>query len=345
MIDPVLLLNLVDPPILFFFFGLVVVAIGSNLEIPAAVAKAVSLYLLLAIGFKGGLSLAETGVTPTMLLALLGAVIMALAVPAWSWLILRRQIPAYDAAAIAATYGSVSAVTFIAATSLLDTLGTPYGGYMTVALVLMESPAIIMAVFLANLARRRAAAIAPAAQPAGAQVAPGTGQPIRFGAVLHEAFTDGAHVLLLGSMAVGLIAGAFGTAESPMAGFVTGDVFKGVLAFFLLEMGLQVGRRIREARDLSFGLVGFALVMPLINATAAGLLAKLLGLPLGDALLLVVLSASASYIVVPAVVRYAIPEADPGKYFTMSMAITFPFNLAIGIPLYDQVLAWVWGAS
>lgn len=347
MFDASTAANLVDPAILFFFFGLLAVSIRSNLEIPTQIAKALSLYLLMAIGLKGGLSLAASGVTWTMLLALGAAIVMALAIPAWSWLLLKRRIDPFDAAAIAATYGSVSAVTFIAASSFLDTVGEPYGGYMTVALVIMESPAVIMAILLANLARREAArtsTVPSGAKAIGAAVTPQPAvAPVSLREVLLEAFTDGALVLLLGSMAIGLLAGSLGAAEAPLAGFVGGDLFKGLLAFFLLDMGIQVGHRLREkSGELNKGLIVFALVMPPVNATAAGVLAAVLGLPLGDAVLLVVLSASASYIVVPAVVRYAIPEANPGVYFTMSLAFTFPFNLVVGIPLYHAVLAWFW---
>ena len=344
-----LLGNLLDPAILFFFFGLFAIAIRSTLEIPAAIAKFLSLYLLLAIGYKGGLSLAESGITLTMVLALLAALIMSVIIPAYAYMLLRNRMSPYDAAATAATYGSVSAVTFIAAMSYLDQAGIPYGGYMTVALVIMESPAIIMAVFLANYARqtmRQPQSLGAAAVGSAVAHAPADGKPvnIKLGSILHEAFTDGAHVLLLGALAIGTIVGLTGTAPHAMTGFVTGDVFKGFLALFLLEMGLLVGRKLRESgRPTGFAL-GFATIMPLVNAVVAAGLARAFGLPLGDAVLLVVLSASASYIVVPAVVRYAIPEANPSTYFTMSIAITFPFNLAIGIPLYVMALSAIWGA-
>lgn len=343
MIDAELIANLVDPAILFFFFGLFVVLVRSNLEIPTPIAKALSLYLLMAIGFKGGLSLAETGLTLVVLKALGAAMLMALAIPAWSWMILKNRIGRFDAAAIAATYGSVSAVTFIAASSFLTTVGDEAGGYMTVALVVMESPAIIMAVFLANVARRNTAD--PAAQPVGADVRPASAAPseqVPAAQILREAVTEGANVLLLGSMAIGVVVGAWAGPDATLGSFVGGDIFKGMLALFLLDMGIQVGHRLRRKAELGPSLVAFALLMPLFNATVAAVLARLLGLPLGDALLLVVLSASASYIVVPAVVRHAIPEANPGTYLTMSLAITFPFNLTVGIPLYHTVLSWFW---
>jgi len=329
-----LLRNIIDPAILFFAFGLLAGAIRSNLEVPQAIAKFLSLYLLVAIGLKGGAGLAEAGLPMAGVLALLAALAMALVVPAYSFLILRRRMNPFDAAATAATYGSVSAVTFIAAQQFLDRNGVEFGDYMTVAMVLMESPAIIMAVLLATLVRSQQRARSP--ESGAAQAMPG----LSLKHVLHEAFTDGAHLLLLGSLLIGYLTGADGArAMQPFAV----DIFKGVLAFFLLEMGLLVARQLRESRQgLDHFAVGFALVMPGVNAALAIGLAAALGLPRGDATLLAVLAASASYIVVPAIVRYAIPEARAGVYFTMSLAVTFPFNLIVGIPLYHHVVGWLW---
>lgn len=320
--------SLIDPAILLFFFGILAGSVRSNLEIPAAAAKFCSLYLLLIVGFKGGTSLAATGFTPAMGWALLAAGLMAIAVPAWSFLILRRRLSPFDAAAVAATYGSVSAVTFITAVGFAENYGVPVGGYMTVALVLMESPAIIMAVLLATYVR---------SQQAGAPSS-AIAEPLRLRGVLHEAFTDGAHLLLLGGILIGYITGEEG--KQAMKPFT--DLQKGVLAFFLLDMGLLVASRARELRHNGVFLGAFGIVMPLFNALAAAGLAKTFGLALGDAFLLTVLAASASYIVVPAVVRYAIPEANPSLYFTMSLAITFPFNIMIGLPLYLWIIEKLW---
>ena len=327
--------SLVDPAILLFFFGILVGTIRSNLEIPAAAAKFCSLYLLLVVGFKGGTSLAATGITPAMGWALLAAALLALAVPAWSFLVLRRRLSPFDAAAVAATYGSVSAVTFITAVGFAEKQNIDTNGYMTVALVLMESPAIIMAVLLANYVRaqQRARELATAAidQSSG-------GAPLSLRGVLHEAFTDGAHLLLLGGVLIGFITGDAG--KQVMQPFT--DLQKGVLAFFLLDMGLLVAARARELRHNGAFLSAFGIVMPPLNAAAGLALAKLFGLSLGDAFLLTVLAASASYIVVPAVVRYAIPEANPSLYFTMSLAVTFPFNIILGLPLYLWVVESLW---
>lgn len=321
--------GLLDPAILFFFFGLFAGVVRSNLEVPPAIAKFFSLYLLMSIGFKGGVSLSQSGFTATMGLAMLVATLMAFIVPAYGFLVLRRRLNPFDAAAIAATYGSVSAVTFITAVGFAERHGVAFGGYMPVALVLMETPAIIMAVVLANIVRRQA----PAQN--GAAAAP----PTTAGQILHEAFTDGAQMLLLGSLLIGFITGIDG--KKMLDPFI-GQIQKGILAFFLLDMGLLVARRARDLRTHGAFLSAFGILVPLFNAALAATLSRLLGLGLGDAFLLAVLGASASYIVVPAVLRYAIPEANPGLYFGMSLVITFPFNIALGIPLYYAMLSTWW---
>lgn len=333
-----LLQNLIDPVILFFVFGVLAGAVRSNLEIPPAIAKFFSLYLLLAIGLKGGAALAATGLSAAGALALLAALIMATVVPAYSFLILRRRIKPFDAAAVAATYGSVSAVTFITAQQFLTRNEVDFGGHMTVAMVLMESPAIIMAVLLASLVRAKESQLNPA-NTIGAGTSPGS-SALSMKKVLHEAFTDGAHLLLIGSLIIGFVTGAEG--KKIMAPFSV-DIFKGILAFFLLEMGLLVARQLRESKgSLSPFVIGFALVMPMVNASVAMGLAWMFGLSKGDTLLLMVLAASASYIVVPAIVRYAIPEARPGVYFTMALGFTFPFNIVLGIPLYFAAVNMIW---
>jgi len=317
-----LLSNLIDPAILFFFLGLLIAAVRSNLEIPAAIQKFFSLYLLMAIGLKGGSSLAQTGFTTELGMVVLAAILLALVIPAYGYGILRRKYGRYDAAAIAATYGSVSAVTFIAANSYLAAQQIPFDGFMTVALVVMESPAIVMAVYLAARARQ--------AESRTANNAP----TMSMKDVLHEAFTDGAHLLLLGSMLVGYLSGETGAAI--MKPF-TGDIFKGILAFFLLEMGLLVARRLRESKSLSKFAVLFALIFPLVNAGLGLGIAMLFQLSLGNSILLMTLAASGSYIVVPAVIRYAIPEANPSLYFAMTLGITFPMNIVLGIPFYNYL--------
>lgn len=325
--------NLTDPAILFFVVGVFVGFVRSNLEIPAPVAKFLSLYLLMALGFKGGQALNQAGLGGDGLKVVGAALLLAFLMPAVLFPILRRKVNHFDAAAIAATYGSVSAVTFVTASQFLAARGDEAGGYLTVALVVMESPAIIMAVLLATWARSKGAAVSADSNTTHSEA-------ISIKEVLHEAFTDGAHLLLIGSMIVGAISGADGGAL--MAPFVT-DLFKGLLAFFLLEMGLLVARQLREVRDVGPFLIGFGLVTPIFGASLALGLAALLNLKTGDGALLATLAASGSYIVVPAVVRYAIPEARPSRYFTMALAVTFPFNIIIGIPLYYEFAKTVLG--
>lgn len=359
--DTDVLKNLTDPAVLFFFLGVFVGLIRSNLEIPKQVAKFLSLYLLMALGFKGGQALSSAGLSGDAVKVIGAALCLAVVIPAVAFLILRRRIDPFDAAAIAATYGSVSAVTFITAQQFVASRGDEAGGYLTVALVLMESPAIVMAVLLATWVRSRQSTSTPTTSRLNATVTP-AGRPIEQlevipesdrpsgstteedgGAhghghgptpvreVLREAFTDGAQLLLIGSMVIGAISGKAG--GEAMYPFVNG-IFKGLLAFFLLEMGLLVARQLREVRDVSPYLIGFGLVLPLVNAALALAIGRGLDLGVGDMTLLAVLAASGSYIVVPAVVRYAIPEASPSRYLTLALAVTFPLNMVIGIPLY-----------
>jgi hypothetical protein len=343
---------LVDPAVLFFVLGLIAGLLRSNLEIPAPVAKFLSLYLLMALGFKGGRSLAETGFTSTTVKVLVLAALLALVIPLYLYPLLSRRIDRFDAAAIAATYGSVSAVTFITASQFLTSRGEDPGGYMTVALVVMESPAILMGVLLASWTRHRlhtGEPLVPSPVRTSADaLGPGevlvdqssdpeeAAKPSRLGvrSVLHEAFTDGAHLLLIGSLVIGAVSGTKGAAA--MTPFID-SMFKGLLAFFLLEMGLLVSRQLRTSRGLPPFLIGCALVVPLVNAALALTIGTIGGLAAADLTLLAVLAASGSYIVVPAVARFAIPEAAPSRYFTMALAITFPFNVLIGIPLYHEV--------
>jgi hypothetical protein len=312
--------NFLDPAILFFVFGLFAGTLRSNLEIPPQIARFLSLYLLMSLGLKGGFALAKSGLTVEVAVSLACALALAVAIPALGYQLLQRRLSRFDAAAIAATYGSVSAVTFITAVQFLETHSLPFGGHMAAAMALMESPAIVMAVVLANLARKRETPAA-ASQHSLKQV-------------LHESFTDGAQLLLLGAMVVGLVTGESG--QKAMQPF-SGDLFKGMLAFFLLDMGLIAARNFGALRGQSPWLLAYALGGPLVHASLALGLAMLCGLSVGNGALLMVLAASASYIAVPAVVRVAIPEAQPSLYFGMSLGLTFPFNILLGIPLYVSV--------
>ncbi len=320
--------SLLDPAILFFIFGIFAGRLKSNLEIPPQISRFLALYLLMALGLKGGFALAKSGLTQEVVLSLACAIALAMVVPAIGYLLLRRFLNGFDAAAIAATYGSVSAVTFITAVQFLDHRSIAYGGHMAAAMALMESPAIIMAVLLANLARRRI--------NSGAQIGsvPSATPNVSVGKILHESFTDGAQLLLLGSMLVGILTGA--TGQAAMQPFAV-DLFKGMLAFFLLDMGLLAARNMSELAGKSPWLLAYAILGPIAHAALALAISMAAGIPAGNGALLMVLAASASYIAVPAVIRHAIPEANPSLYFGMSLGLTFPFNILVGIPVYVWV--------
>lgn len=320
--------TLLDPAILFFVFGVLAGMLRSNLQIPAPISRFLSLYLLMALGLKGGFALAQSGLTLEVAGTLGIAVLLAMVVPLLGYPLLRRLLNGYDAAALAATYGSVSAVTFITTIQFLENQHIAYGGHMAAAMALMESPAIIMAVLMANRLRQQAG-----------QTEDGH-TPTPLGKILHESFTDGAQLLLLGAMLIGLLTGEAGKAA--MAPFSV-DLFKGMLAFFLLDMGLMTARNLGGLKGKSPWLLAYAILAPLAHAALALGLASLAGASAGNAALLMALAASASYIAVPAVLREAIPEANPSLYFGMSLGLTFPFNILLGIPLYVGVAQAVLG--
>ncbi len=326
--------NLLDPAILFFVFGVIAGLVKSDLEIPASTARFLSLYLLMALGLKGGFALSASGLDASAMLAILAALVMAFVVPVLGYAFLKHRVSGFDAAAVAASYGSVSAVTFVTAMQSLDAQGTPAGGHMAVAMVLMESPAIIVGVMLSNMLRQSAPATVSAGGAAVAVMGSGAPEVPSVRKVLQESLTSGAHLLLLASMLIGALSGD--TGKTMLQPFSI-DLFKGMLAFFLLDMGLTVARRLPDVRGKSPVLIAYAILGPLVHAGLALLLAMLFGLSVPDAALLMVLSASASYIVVPAVVRHAIPEANPSLYLGLSLGVTFPLNILVGIPLYTAM--------
>ena len=335
--------NLLDPAILFFIFGVLAGVVRSNLEIPQPISRFLALYLLMALGLKGGFALAHSGFTPQVATSLGCAVVLAVAVPLLGYCLLRRVLSGFDAAAVAATYGSVSAVTFVTAVQTLESQQLVFGGYMSAAMALMESPAIILAIVFANALRQKSVN-AMAANGGGLAVlsrgfsTQRAGVP--FGKILHESFTDGAQLLLLGAMLIGILSGDAGKAA--MQPF-SGDLFKGMLAFFLLDMGLLTARSLPQVKGKSPWLLAYAVLGPLTHASLALGLCALLDVPMGDAILLMVLTASASYIAVPAVMRHAVPEANPSLYFGLSLGITFPLNILFGIPLYTYLAKAVLG--
>lgn len=314
---------LTSPAILFFFIGAAAAFARSDLAVPEPVAKGLSLYLMFCIGFKGGVEARAAGLSGDFLTAAAIGVAMSALMPLLAWLILRRatRLDRATAAALAATYGSVSVVTFAAGQQHLATVGLAPGGYMAAVLALMETPAILTALLLLNGA--------------------GRGQPGRRRDILREVFVGAASIMLLGSFAVGLISGEPGMERLEI--FV-GPVFQGALCFFLLDIGLIAARRLMEGgRKLSPPVVLFAVMFPLVSASIAVGLAYAAGLGAGDAALLTILAASASYIAVPAAMRLAAPEADAGVFVTASLALTFPFNLTLGIALYTAAVQRLWG--
>lgn len=320
-----ILSSLLTPPVLFFLLGMAATLLRSDLDIPQPITRGLSLYLLFAIGMHGGVELVRAGFDPATLLPLGAGIVASATVPIVAFSILRRRVGIENAAAIGATYGSISAVTFITASSFLEDQGVPFGGHMVAAMALMESPAILAGVLLA---RRYQTASERAEE--GAQ---------GLGPLLREALLNGPVFLLLGSLMIGMITGEQGWAT--VEPFVY-DPFRGVLCLFLLDMGLIAARRLDALRESGLYLTGFALVFPLVSATLAIGAAALMKLSVGDALLFTVLCASASYIAVPAAVRVALPQANPSMFLPMSLAVTFPLNIALGIPLYYAVITALW---
>lgn len=322
-----ILSNILNPPVLFFFVGLAAVWLKSDLEIPQPLPKLFSLYLLFAIGFKGGHEIIESGVSLEIGFTLLAAMLMACIVPIYSFFILRIKLDVYNAAAIAATYGSISAVTFITASALLTKLDVSFGGHMVAALALMESPAIVIGIFLVRLFIDKKESETE------------TVEQISWVEVLREACLNGSVFLLVSSLIIGLLTGDSGWLKIKL---FADDLFYGILCFFLLDMGLIAARRINDLKQAGSFVIGFSVAMPLLNALIGIGIAKLLGLSVGNALLFAVLCASASYIAVPAAMRMSVPEANPSLYISMALALTFPFNIIIGIPVYLQIINQFW---
>ena len=311
--------NLLSPAVLFFALGLIAALTKSDLKFPEPLYVGLTIYLLAAIGFKGGVAIAEAGIAKVWLPALAAMALGAL-IPLWTYPLLRfgGKLSAVDAAAIAAHYGSVSAVTFIAATNYLKAINQPFESYATAFLAVMESPAILIGVVLGKLATSKR----------------GGADMTSLKAAAHEALFGRSIFLLVGSLVVGWLCGKPGMAKVE-AFFIT--PFQGVLALFLLEMGMVAGRRLGDLKKVGPFLLGFGIVVPLVNGAIGVYLGKITGLELGGATLLGVLSSSASYIAAPAAIRMSLPEANPTLYLTSSLAITFPFNITLGIPIYLEI--------
>ncbi|MCU0838789.1 MAG: sodium-dependent bicarbonate transport family permease [Rhodospirillales bacterium] len=315
--------NLLAPMTLFFALGFAAGLARSDLTIPEQIGKALSLYLMLAIGFKGGASMGAGGETAVLVGSLVAGLILSAAIPVIGFFLLRRtsRLDGMTAAAVAAHYGSVSVVTFVTAVGFLDIVGIAYQQFMVAVVAVMETPAIVVGLALAH----RFADSAP--RDSGARTA-----NLGRGHLLREIFLNGSVVVLVGAFVIGWITGKPGLAR--IEPFI-GAPFAGVLCLFLLDMGLIASRQFAATRgQLTLPVIGFALYMPLIGAALGLAAALVVGLDLGSATMLAVLAASASYIAVPAAMRIALPRANAAVYLTLSLAITFPFNILVGIPLY-----------
>ena len=319
--DSVALQTLTSPVILFFLLGMLAAAAKSELSIPEAMAKGMSLYLMAAIGLKGGVAMAKSGVNGDVAAALLAGIFASLAIPFAAYALLRSfgRLNRIDAGAVAAHYGSVSVVTFVTAGEILKGIGIVPAGYMVAVLAVMETPAILSGLYLA----RRGA-------PKTAEDGSGT--------LWHEVFLNASVVLLLGSFAIGWIAGP---AKFEDVKPLFDGLFKGILCLFLLDMGLIAARRLIQSRAVNWRLASLAILFPLVNGVLGVLAGTAIGLDAGSAAAFGVLCASASYIAVPAAMRLALPQADPGIYLTMSLSLTFPFNLIVNIGLIAWIARWL----
>ncbi|RJY08447.1 sodium-dependent bicarbonate transport family permease [Aurantiacibacter aquimixticola] len=322
--DAVGIQALTSPVVLFFVLGLLAAVARSDLAIPEAIAKGMSLYLMAAIGLKGGIEVAESGLDGTVLAALAAGIGAGFVMPLYAYWALKGfgRLDRINAGAVAAHYGSISVVTFVTAVEIYELQGIPPQGYMVAVMASMESPAILAGLLLARGAGGKEAG----------------GQSTK--EMLHEVLFNASVVLLLGAFAIGWIAGPEGFADvEPFFG----AMFKGVLCIFLLDMGLIAARRLMDSRALTWRLAVIAIVLPLVNGVIGTVLGTMIGLDTGSAAALGILCASASYIAVPAAMRLALPEADPGIYLTMSLSITFPFNVLINIGLIGALAAVLTG--
>ncbi len=309
--------NLTNPALLFFFLGLIAVQLKSDLQIPENSSKFISLYLLLAIGFKGGQELSHSDLSLEIFWSLLFGILLAVVVPIYAYYILRRKFSVANSGAIAAAYGSVSAVTFVTTISFLEMEQIPFGGHMVAVMALMEAPSIIVGMLLISLYDKKSA------------------QVKSMKSVVCHAFTNGSVLLILGSLVIGFLAN---DAQAEGIKPFTTDIFKGFLAVFLLDMGITSGRKLSDfVKKGKFAIV-FAIVVPIVNGCLVAMLTGYFIEEVGNRLLFAILAASASYIAVPAAMKLAAPKANPSLYIPMALAVTFPFNITIGIPLYLCVI-------
>ncbi len=316
----VLISNLTNPVLLFFILGILATCLKSDLKIPENSSKFISLYLLFAIGFKGGQELSHSPFNTEILNSIIFAVLLSSLVPIYTFFSLKKKVGVPNAGAIAAAYGSVSAVTFVTAVSFLENQGVSFGGHMVAIMAIMESPAIIVGVILIML------------YDAGKRT------DKSFGALIKHSFTGGSILMLVGSLIIGLIADA--NQARGIEPFTT-DIFKGFLSLFLLEMGMVTAKRIKGFKKYGVFLFVFGLIIPLINGLIVAYLSGFITESSGNRLLFAILGAGASYIAVPATMKLAEPRADAGIYIPMALGITFPFNITLGMPIYYAFIQMV----
>lgn len=309
--------NLTNPTLLFFVLGIFATIVKSDLEIPSTTVKFISLYLLFSIGFKGGQELAHSSFSMEILYSLILGIAIASLIPLYSFFVLRRKMSVSDSAAIAATYGSVSAVTFVAATSFLENQSLSFGGHMVAVMALMESPAIIVGVILMM------------------KFETDNEDTGSIKEIIQHSFTNGSVLMILGSLLIGFFAD---TKQAEGIKPFTTDIFKGFLAIFLLEMGMMTARRFGAFKQRGWFLAAFGIVAPIFNGVIAALASGLITNNPGNRFMFAILAASASYIAVPAAMRLAAPKADPGLYIPMALGVTFPMNITIGMPIYFAVI-------
>lgn len=323
-----MLSTLLSPVVLFFALGAFAALLRSPMNVPQSFAKGLAIYLMMAIGLKGGVEMSQTAFSGQVLAVFGVAIVLSFGLPLIAYAALRKTsgLSRTDAAATAGHYGSISIVTFVAGIEALRIAGLPTSGYLIAIAAIMETPAIITALWLA-LRGKNAAEDAPA---------------LDRGELGREIMLNASIVVLIGGLLIGFIAGKDGFVR--LEPFFVAP-FQGILCLFMLDMGLNAGRGLRRGwRALGVAPIAFGLYMPLIGATIAAAISIPIGLPAGDMALLMILSGSASYIAVPAAMRLALPQSDPSVYLTLSLGVTFPFNIAFGIPLYIATALWVTGA-
>ncbi|WP_405251247.1 sodium-dependent bicarbonate transport family permease [Dokdonia sp. Asnod3-C12] len=311
--------NLTNPALLFFFLGLLAVQLKSDLAIPPSSSKFISLYLLLSIGFKGGQELAHSELNMEIVWSLLFGIVLALVVPLYAFFILKKRVGVQNAAAIAAAYGSVSAVTFVTTVAYLDMEQISYSGYMVAVMAIMEAPSIIIGVLLMMVFTAN------------------RDKTISMGSIIKHSVTNGSVLLIIGSLIIGFMAS---DAQAQGIAPFTTDIFKGFLAVFLLDMGISSGKKIGSLKEYGAFPYVFAIAIPIVNGIIVSLLSGFITESVGNRLLFAILAASASYIAVPAAMKLAAPKANEGLYLPMALAITFPFNITLGMPLYLCIINW-----